>query len=122
MDDIFSAPEPLTPMMPPVALKAIVLSSTTILLTWSDTTLGRNQRVMDNRYYTVRYGTKVLTKYKMVNATDLNLHVEDLRPDTEYEFSVRVTKGNRQSTWSLSVFNRTKEAGSITSSIHSFNP
>ncbi len=39
------AEEPVTPMIPPVGLKAIVLSASTIVVTWSDTTLGRNQRV-----------------------------------------------------------------------------
>lgn len=105
-----TTPEPTTPMMPPVGLKAIVYSSTSILLTWSDNTLGRSQRITDNRYYTVRYTTKVSTKYKMTNSTDLSLQVEELKADTEYEFSVRVTRGTRQSTWSLSVFNRTKES------------
>ena len=72
---------------------------------------GAVQRIQDNRYYTVRYNQKVLRKYKQVNSTEFNLHVDDLKPDTEYEFCVKVTKGLRQSTWSLSVFNRTKESG-----------
>lgn len=100
----------MTPLMPPVGLKAVVQSSTTIVLTWSDTTLGRNQRIVDNRFYTIRYNPKVQRKHKYLNSTDLSIHIEDLRPDTEFEFSVKVTKGPRQSTWSLSVFNKTKEA------------
>ncbi len=47
----------------------------------------------------------------MVNSTDLNVHIDDLRPNTEYEFSAKVIKGRRQSTWSLSVLNKTFEAG-----------
>ena len=113
-----AAPEPVTPLIPPVGLKATVLSSTTILLSWSDSTLpGRGQHVTDNRYYTVRYMPKMLqtkNKYRMVNATSLSQHIEDLKPDTEYEFNVKVTKGPRLSTWSLSVFNKTKEAGRYT--------
>lgn len=111
MHRYFSATEPLTPIIPPVGLKAIVLSSTTIVLTWSDTTLGRNQKVTDNRYYQVRYSSRVIRKQRYINSTDLNIHVEDLKPDTEYEFSVKIVKGRRQSTWSLSVINKTKEAG-----------
>lgn len=98
-------------MIPPVGLKAIVLSSTTIVLTWSDTSLGRNQRIADNRYYTVRYNQKMARKFKYLNATDLNVHIDDLKPNSEYEFSVKVTKGRRKSTWSLSVFNKTLEDG-----------
>lgn len=88
-----------------------MLSSSAIVLTWSDTTLGRNQRVTDNRFYTIRYTPRVQRKPKLINSTDLNVHIEDLKPDTEYEFSVKIVKGWRQSTWSLSVLNKTKEAG-----------
>src|SRR6218665_1777048 len=100
----------MTPIIPPVGLKAIVLSSSTIVLTWTDTTLGRNQRVTDKRYYTVRFTPRAPRKFRFNNSTDLNIHIDDLRPDTEYEFSVKIIKGRRQSTWSLSVFNKTKEA------------
>ena len=99
--------------MPPIGVKAVVLSPTTVLVTWTDTSLGRNQRISDGRYYTVRYNPKLIRKPRLVNASDLNLHLDDLRPDTEYEFSVRVVKNPRQSTWSLSVFNRTQEAGQL---------
>jgi Fibronectin type III domain len=105
--------------MPPVGLKATVLSATTIVLTWIDSTLGRSQRVTDNRLYTVRYqprggsgsGPALSRKPKLVNTTNLNIHIEELKPDTEYEFSVKVVKARRQSAWSLSVFNKTKEMG-----------
>ena len=43
------------PILPPVGLKTHVLSSSTIVLTWTDTSLGLNQMVPDNRFYTVRY-------------------------------------------------------------------
>lgn len=105
-----TTPEPATPITPPVGLKATVISSSAIVLTWSDTTLGRNQRVTDNRYYTIRYTPRVQRKPKLINSTDLNVHVEDLRPDTEYEFCVKTVKGRRQSTWSLTVINKTTEA------------
>lgn len=105
-----TTPEPTTPIIPPVGLKAIVLSSTAIVLMWTDTTLGHNQRVTDNRFYTIRFTPRVQRKPKLINSTDLNVHIEDLKPDTEYEFSVKIVKGRRQSTWSLSVLNKTKEA------------
>jgi hypothetical protein len=46
--------EPATPLVPPLGLHAIVLSATTVVLTWMDSTLPRNQLVTDNRYYIVR--------------------------------------------------------------------
>lgn len=107
--------EPATPLIPPVGLHAIVLSSTTVVLTWMDSTLPRNQLITDNRYYIVRY-TSTLSmkaerpKHNYRNATDLNAMLDDLRPSTEYEFTVKVVKGRRQSPWSLVVFNSTQEA------------
>ena len=38
-----SATESPMPLIPPVGLKAVVLSSTTVVLYWTDTTLPRNQ-------------------------------------------------------------------------------
>lgn len=40
---IHTTPEPPTPMLPPVGLKAIVLSPTSVVLYWTDSTLPRNQ-------------------------------------------------------------------------------
>ncbi len=98
-------------MIPPVGLKATVLSPNTIVVTWSDATLGRNQRIIDNRFYTIRYNPRNARRNKLINSTDLNVHIDDLKPNTEYEFKVKVIKGRRQSTWSMSVFNKTLEDG-----------
>ncbi|KAH9523490.1 putative aminophospholipid-translocase [Bulinus truncatus] len=104
--------EPVTPMLPPVGLNALVLPSSTILLTWSDNSLSRNQRITDNRYYTIKYRqlNPKNSKFKYINATDLNYHIEGLRPHTEYEFMVKVIKGRRESDYSMTVFNKTDEA------------
>lgn len=109
-------PEPPTPILPPVGVKAPVRSPTTIEVMWTDTSLGRRQRVTDNREYVVRYQPRSGSgssrhRQQMINTTRLNIHVNDLRPDTDYEFSVRIIKGRRQSAWSLSVFNKTYEMG-----------
>jgi hypothetical protein len=37
------APEPISPLIPPVGLMAIVLSSTTVVVYWTDTTLSKSQ-------------------------------------------------------------------------------
>ncbi|XP_033725655.1 neogenin-like isoform X3 [Pecten maximus] len=104
--------EQVTPMMPPVGLKAIVLSSSTVVLTWADTSLGKSQTVTDSRYYTVRYTSLPNNnkRYKTLNSTDLNAHIDNLKPNTRYEFSVKVIKGRRQSTWSMSEINITQES------------
>jgi len=100
--------------MPPVGVKAPVLTPTTISVMWTDSGLGRRQRVNDNRLYTVKYqlsGSAAGRRHKMVNTSKFSIDIDDLRPDTEYEFSVKIVKGRRQSAWSLSVFNRTFEMG-----------
>lgn len=38
-----STPEPSSPLIPPVGLKAIVLSATSVVVYWTDTTLSQSQ-------------------------------------------------------------------------------
>ncbi|KAG7482809.1 neogenin isoform X9 [Solea senegalensis] len=103
-------PDP-SPMMPPVGVQASVLSYDTIKVTWADNSLPKNQRITDNRYYTVRWKTNIPanTKVKMANTTSLNYMVAGLKPNTLYEFSVMVTKGRRVSTWSMTAQGTTFE-------------
>ncbi|KAJ9593720.1 hypothetical protein L9F63_014731, partial [Diploptera punctata] len=110
-------PEPLSPLIPPVGLMAIVLSSTTVVVYWTDTTLSKSQFVTDNRYYVVRYTPSHYSnnpRYKYFNATDLNCMIDDLKPNTQYEFTVKVVKGRRESPWSMVVLNMTQEAAPST--------
>uniref|UniRef100_A0A671UKQ1 Neogenin 1b n=1 Tax=Sparus aurata TaxID=8175 RepID=A0A671UKQ1_SPAAU len=103
-------PDP-TPMMPPVGVQASVLSHDTIKVTWADNSLPKNQKITDNRFYTVRWKTNIPanTKVKMANTTSLNHMVTGLKPNTLYEFSVMVTKGRRTSTWSMTAQGTTFE-------------
>lgn len=61
-------PDP-TPMMPPVGVQAAVLSHDTIKVTWADNSLPKNQKITDNRFYTVRWKTNIPanTKVKVRN-------------------------------------------------------
>ncbi|KAK3580125.1 hypothetical protein CHS0354_034065 [Potamilus streckersoni] len=101
--------EPATPMLPPIGLKTVVLSASAIIVTWTDDSLGKNQRITDNRYYTVKYAAS-RSRPKYHNSTDLVAHINDLKPATTYEFAVKIVKGRRESTWSMSVSNTTLEA------------
>ncbi|XP_051234307.1 neogenin 1a isoform X4 [Dicentrarchus labrax] len=105
-----SVPDP-SPMMPPVGVQASVLSHDTIKVTWADNSLPKNQKITDNRFYTVRWKTNIPanTKVKMANTTSLNHMVTGLKPNTLYEFSVMVTKGRRLSTWSMTAQGTTFE-------------
>ena len=98
-------------MLPPVGLKAIALTSTSIMVTWSDNMLSRSQPNTDNRYYTVKYRAQGSRKVKYVDSTNLAVPIGNLRPNTEYQFSVKITEGRQHSIWSLSVLTKTFEAG-----------
>ncbi|KAF7668299.1 hypothetical protein LDENG_00019590 [Lucifuga dentata] len=103
-------PDP-NPMLPPVGVQASVLSHDTIKVTWADNSLLKNQKIMDNRQYTLRWKTNIPanTKVKMANTTSLNYIVTGLKPNTLYEFSIMVTKGRRSSTWSMTAQGTTFE-------------
>lgn len=110
-----SAAEAQTPMLPPVGLKATVISSSSIMLDWTDTgasgTTGKS--TVDNRWYLIRYTPNVHSntpKYRYMNSSSPSCMIEDLKANTQYEFAVRVIKNKRNSTWSMSVLNTTGEA------------
>lgn len=103
------------PLLPPVGLKANVISSTAIVLDWTDTSLGEGSAasVPDNQWYLVRYSSNFHSnapRYRYQNSSKLNCMIEDLKANTQYEFAVKVLKNKRNSTWSMSVLNTTFEA------------
>ncbi len=76
---------------------------------------SRNQLIPDNRYYIVRYTQPKSAqvhkpRHQYRNSTDLNVMLDDLKPNTEYEFTVKIVRGRRQSPWSLVVVNKTRES------------
>lgn len=102
--------EPLdvpVPLEVPVGLRAITMSSSSIVVYWIDTMLNKNQHVTDNRHYTVSYVITGSSRYRYHNTTELNCMINELRPNTQYEFAVKVVKGRRESAWSMSVLNST---------------
>ncbi|XP_046404271.1 neogenin isoform X2 [Ischnura elegans] len=108
-----AAPEPQSqPLVPPVGLRAIILSASTVVLYWTDSSLPKSQ-VTDNRHYVVRYTSSHHSpnpRYKFFNASDLNCMLDELKPNTQYEFTVKLVKGRRESPWSMVVLNTTQEA------------
>lgn len=95
------------PLEVPVGLRAITMSSSSIVVYWIDTMLNKNQHVTDNRHYTVSYVITGSSRYRYHNTTELNCMINELRPNTQYEFAVKVVKGRRESAWSMSVLNST---------------
>nr|XP_022917260.1 neogenin isoform X2 [Onthophagus taurus] len=100
--------EGLAPLVPPVGLKAQVLSPTSVILYWTDTTLSKSQYMNNNRYYKVHYYTDDQGRTgKVLNVTEQNTMINDLKPNTLYDFRVRVVKDRRESPWSMVVSNTT---------------
>lgn len=68
--------------------------------------------VSDPRQYSVRYrekGESARWDYKQVS--NRRALVEHLVPDTMYEFAVQILEGEKEGKWSVSVYQRTPEAG-----------
>ena len=106
--------DPVVPILPPMGVKAIVMSQSTIYLQWTDTSLVRGQTTpSDNRLYIVKYTSNFRShnpRYKYQNSTEPFLTIDDLKPNTAYEFSVKILKGRSESAWSMSVLNTTGES------------
>lgn len=105
-------------LIPPIGLKANVISPNSIEVSWTDNslldfdvlhfTLNWNffyyalvnfynllqPNVNDERLYIVRYNAYAPgnEKYKYTNTTDLSCIVNDLKPNTLYEFTVKLVK------------------------------
>lgn len=88
----------------PVRLRAITMSPSSIVVYWADNSVSH---ASNNRFYTVRYNTVNSSRFKYYNTTDTNCMIDDLRPNTQYEFAVKAVKGRRESAWSMSEVNTT---------------
>ncbi|XP_068191421.1 netrin receptor DCC [Antennarius striatus] len=101
-----------TPMIPPVGVQAVALSSDSVRVSWADNSMSKNQKTSEVRYYSVKWKTSYSTsgKYKSADTTALSHSVTGLKPNTMYEFAVMVTKGRKSSTWSMTAHATTYEA------------
>ncbi|XP_071596595.1 fibronectin type III domain-containing protein 1 [Heliangelus exortis] len=87
-----------------------VMSSQSVLVSWTDP-LYEKQKVAGNRQYSIRYrekGESARWDYKQV--TNRRALVENLLPDTVYEFAIQILEGEKEGKWSVSVYQRTPEA------------
>uniref|UniRef100_A0A8C5DVV7 DCC netrin 1 receptor n=1 Tax=Gouania willdenowi TaxID=441366 RepID=A0A8C5DVV7_GOUWI len=105
-------PDTSTPMIPPVGVQAVALSSDSVRVSWADNSMTKNQKTTEVRYYSVKWKTSYSTsgKYKSADTTTLSHTVTGLKPNTMYEFAVMVTKGRKSSTWSMTAHATTYEA------------
>ncbi|XP_030883889.1 fibronectin type III domain-containing protein 1 [Leptonychotes weddellii] len=71
--------------------------------------------LLRGRQYTVRYREKgELARWDHKQTSNRRVLVENLIPDTMYEFAVRISQGERDGKWSTSVFQRTPESAPTT--------
>uniref|UniRef100_A0A8C7XMY8 DCC netrin 1 receptor n=1 Tax=Oryzias sinensis TaxID=183150 RepID=A0A8C7XMY8_9TELE len=101
-----------TPMIPPVGVQAVALSSDSVRMSWADNSMTKNQKSSEVRYYSVKWKSSYSTsgKYKSADTTALSHTITGLKPNTMYEFAVMVTKGRKSSTWSMTAHATTYEA------------
>ncbi|XP_035382617.1 netrin receptor DCC isoform X2 [Electrophorus electricus] len=101
-----------TPMIPPVGVQAVALTSDSVRVSWADNSMGKSQKASETRYYSVKWRSSHSTsgKYKSADTTTLSHTVTGLKPNTMYEFAVMVTKGRKSSTWSMTAHATTYEA------------
>ncbi|KAH0622418.1 hypothetical protein JD844_024715 [Phrynosoma platyrhinos] len=88
-----------------------VMSSQSVLVTWTDPIYEKQRKAATSRQYSVRYrekGESARWDYKQVH--NRRVLVDKLIPDTMYEFAVRISQGEREGKWSASVYQRTPEA------------
>nr|XP_035152983.2 fibronectin type III domain-containing protein 1 isoform X2 [Callithrix jacchus] len=92
-----------------------VMSSQSVLVSWVDPALEKQKKVVASRQYAVRYREKgELARWDYKQTTNRRVLIENLIPDTVYEFAVRISQGERDGKWSTSVFQRTPESAPTT--------
>ncbi|XP_023567994.1 fibronectin type III domain-containing protein 1 isoform X2 [Octodon degus] len=99
----------------PKDISVRVMSSQSVLVAWVDPVLEKQKKVVASRQYTVRYrekGESARWDYKQIG--NRRVMIENLMPDTVYEFAVRISQGERDGKWSTSVFQRTPESAPTT--------
>ncbi|XP_030659844.1 fibronectin type III domain-containing protein 1 isoform X2 [Nomascus leucogenys] len=92
-----------------------VMSSQSVLVSWVDPVVEKQKKVVASRQYTVRYREKgELARWDYKQIANRRVLIENLIPDTVYEFAVRISQGERDGKWSTSVFQRTPESAPTT--------
>uniref|UniRef100_A0A673SSC8 Fibronectin type III domain containing 1 n=2 Tax=Suricata suricatta TaxID=37032 RepID=A0A673SSC8_SURSU len=99
----------------PEDINVRVMSSQSVLVAWVDPVVEKQKKVVASRQYTVRYREKgESARWDHKQTSNRRVLVENLIPDTMYEFAVRISQGERDGKWSTSVFQRTPESAPTT--------
>lgn len=70
-------PDTSTPMIPPVGVQAVALSSDSVRVSWADNSMTKSQKASEVRYYSVKWKTSYSTsgKYKVITAANTKEHL-----------------------------------------------
>ncbi|XP_032399019.1 fibronectin type III domain-containing protein 1 isoform X1 [Etheostoma spectabile] len=104
-----------TPVPPEYEARDIsvrVMSPQSVLISWVDPAveMGKVEPGVI-RSYTVRYREKgESARWEYKDSTQRRIMIDSLCADGMYEFSVRISQGENQGKWSVSVFQRTPES------------
>ncbi|TKR96940.1 hypothetical protein L596_010884 [Steinernema carpocapsae] len=93
----------------PVGVRAVPVSSNSIMVSWTDPTEG-DHALFNAPLFTIRYSSNSDNggQQRYVNTTSESEHIVDgLRPNTQYEFAVKMIGSNQ---WSMTAVNRTQPA------------
>ncbi|XP_017267489.1 fibronectin type III domain-containing protein 1 isoform X3 [Kryptolebias marmoratus] len=89
-----------------------VISPKSVLISWVDPAVEMGKVAPGaSRSYTVRFREKgESARWEYKESTQRRMMIDTLSADGMYEFSVRISQGEKHSKWSVSVFQRTPES------------
>ncbi len=98
-------------LFPPLNLQAVAISSQSIELKWTDWHLKPDELIPDDRFYSIRFNVaeNSNSKYFYRNSTERNIIISELKPNTLYDFAVKLIIGRRESDWSMTSSQMTME-------------
>ncbi|KAM9703268.1 fibronectin type III domain-containing protein 1 isoform 2-T2 [Menidia menidia] len=105
-----STPEP--PEYEARDISVRVMSPKSVLISWVDPAVEMGKVASEaSRSYTVRFREKgESARWEYKDSTQRRLMIDTLSADGMYEFSVRISQGEKHGKWSVSVFQRTPES------------
>lgn len=102
-------------LFPPLNVQAVAISPHSVELRWTDWHLKPDESIPDDRRYVIRYSvadystSSSAPKYTFKNATERSAIISDLKPNTLYDFAVKLAVGKRESDWSMTTSQMTME-------------
>ncbi|XP_068198034.1 fibronectin type III domain-containing protein 1 [Antennarius striatus] len=89
-----------------------VMSPQSVLISWVDPVVEMGKvEPGESRSYTVKFREKgESARWDFMESTQRRMMIDTLTADSMYEFSVRISQGDNQGKWSVSVFQRTPES------------